>query len=223
VQLANAAASIEQAKVLPASVAVNEKLALELFDGLAGLAVIVVSGAAVSTVQVKLAGDASALPAASVAATVNVWLPSASPAYVFGLVQLAAAPPSIVQLNVLPASVEVKEKLALALFVGFVGLVVIVVFGAVVSTVKATDDEPTFVAASVALTTTVCEPSVNPLYAFGLVQLVAAPPSMAQVVVYGATPPETEKTTLGLAVLMVEPLAGELIVTVGAVRLTFHV
>ncbi len=38
-----------------------------------------VSGAAVSTVQVKLAGEASALPAASMARTWKVWLPSARP------------------------------------------------------------------------------------------------------------------------------------------------
>jgi hypothetical protein len=76
------------------------------------------------------------LPAASVAATVKVWLPFAKPLYVFGLVQLAAAPPSTVQLNVLGDSLEVNEKLALALFVGFVGCAVIVVFGATVSTVQ---------------------------------------------------------------------------------------
>jgi hypothetical protein len=95
------------------------------------------------------------LPTASVAATVNVWLPAVRPLYAFGLVQLAAAPPSIVQLNVLPASVEVKEKVALVWLVGLAGCAVIDVFGAVVSTVKDTVDEPTLLAASVALTTTV--------------------------------------------------------------------
>jgi hypothetical protein len=129
-------------------------------------------------------------------------------------VQLAAAPPSIVQLNV-PASVEVNEKFAVVLLVGFVGFAVIVVFGATVSTVNVTVDDPTLLAASVALTTTVWLALVRPLYAFGLVQLVAAPPSIAHVVVYGATPLETENTTFGLAVLIDEPLTGELIVTTG--------
>ncbi len=62
----------------PASVLVKLKLALrELvgFDGVAGRCV--VSGAGVSTVQVKLAGVASVLPAASMARTWKVWLPSA--------------------------------------------------------------------------------------------------------------------------------------------------
>jgi hypothetical protein len=116
-------------------------------------------------------------------------------------VQLAKAPPSIAQAKVLPASVEVNAKLALVLLVGFVGFDVIVVFGAIVSTEKLTDAEPVLLAASVAVTTTLCDPSVRPAYAFGLVQLDAAPPSIAQVVVYGATPPETAKVTLTLFVL----------------------
>ena len=44
-----------------------------------GCAVIVVFGAVVSIVQVKLAGVASVLPAASVARTSKVWEPSARP------------------------------------------------------------------------------------------------------------------------------------------------
>jgi uncharacterized membrane protein YccC len=78
-------------------------------------------------------------------------------------VQLDAAPPSIVQLNVLPASVEVNEKFAFALLVGFVGLAVIVVFGEIVSTEKVVVPDPTLLAASVALTTIVCEPSARPV------------------------------------------------------------
>jgi hypothetical protein len=77
VQLAAAPPSIVQLNV-PASVEVNEKFAVVLLVGLVGCAVIVVFGATVSIVQVKLAGVASVLPAASVARTWNVWLPSAS-------------------------------------------------------------------------------------------------------------------------------------------------
>ena len=49
------------------------------FEGSFGWAVIVVFGAAVSIVQVKLAGVASVLPAASVARTWKVWEPSPRP------------------------------------------------------------------------------------------------------------------------------------------------
>jgi hypothetical protein len=55
------------------------------------------------------------------------------------------------------------------------------------------------------------------------VQLDAAPPSIAQVVVYGATPPETAKTTLVPLVASNAPLAGELIVTTGVATLMTHV
>jgi uncharacterized membrane-anchored protein len=71
-------ASSLQAKVLLASVDVKLKLALVLLVVADGLAVIVVSGAVVSMVQVKLAGVGSVLPAASVAWTWKVWLPTAS-------------------------------------------------------------------------------------------------------------------------------------------------
>ena len=47
--------------------------------GSLGVASMVVSGAAVSTVQPEEAGVGSTLPAASVARTSNVWLPSLSP------------------------------------------------------------------------------------------------------------------------------------------------
>jgi hypothetical protein len=65
-------------------VAVNEKLAPVALVGSLGWAVIEVFGAAVSTVQVKDAGDASVLPAASVARTSKVCEASASPVYDFG-------------------------------------------------------------------------------------------------------------------------------------------
>ena len=59
--------------------AVKLKLALALLLGLAGVFVSVVSGAVRSTVQVKLAGVASVLPAPSMARTGKVWLPAARP------------------------------------------------------------------------------------------------------------------------------------------------
>jgi hypothetical protein len=78
VQAANPAPSSWHSNVLPASVEVKLKLAEVAFVGLAGVAVMDVSGAAVSIVQVKLAGVASVLPAGSVARTWKVWLPAAS-------------------------------------------------------------------------------------------------------------------------------------------------
>jgi hypothetical protein len=77
VQAVKEPASSLHSKVLPASVAVKLKLALVLLVVAAGLAVIVVSGAVVSIVQVKLAGVESVLPAGSVAWTWKVWLPTA--------------------------------------------------------------------------------------------------------------------------------------------------
>ena len=67
--------SIRHSKVAPASEE-NEKLAeVEVVEA-AGWAVIVVSGAVVSTVQVLEAGVASTLPAVSMARTEKVWEPS---------------------------------------------------------------------------------------------------------------------------------------------------
>ena len=75
-QTAKAPPSRPQAKVLLASVDVKLKFAPVLLLGLLGVAVIVVSGAAVSMVQVKLAGVKSVLLVPSVARTWKVWLPS---------------------------------------------------------------------------------------------------------------------------------------------------
>jgi Glu-tRNA(Gln) amidotransferase subunit E-like FAD-binding protein len=127
--------------------------------------IVSVGALTVEIVQAKLAGVGSVLPAASVAVTVNVWFPSASPVYAFGLVQADPAPPSIVQLNVLPASVEVNEKLAFELFDGFVGLEVIVVSGAAVSIVqvKLAGVASVLPAASVAATVNVWLPAVRPV------------------------------------------------------------
>ena len=54
------------------------KLAAALLESAGGLESIDVVGAVVSTVQVKLAGVGSVLPAWSIARTSNLWEPSAS-------------------------------------------------------------------------------------------------------------------------------------------------
>jgi hypothetical protein len=108
------------------------KLALVEFVVAGGPALIEVSGGVVSTVQVKLAGVGSTLPAASVAVTWKVCDPGARPVYGCGLVHVALAPSSE-QLKVEPGFVAVNEKLALVALVGFAGPPVIVVSGALVS------------------------------------------------------------------------------------------
>ena len=77
-QAAKAPASSLHSKVLLASVDVKLKLALVLLSIAGGLAVMLVSGAVVSIVQVKLAGVGSVLPTASIARTWKVWLPVVS-------------------------------------------------------------------------------------------------------------------------------------------------
>jgi hypothetical protein len=64
----------------PASSEENSKVGAALELGSLGATSMVVSGAAESTVQAKLAGVASRLPAASLARTAKVWPPSARPA-----------------------------------------------------------------------------------------------------------------------------------------------
>ena len=96
----------------------------------------VVSGAVVSTVQVRLAGVGSVLPAGSVARTVNVWEPSANPVYVLGEVQAVSDPPSSVQPNVEPVWLALKANVAVSEVAVPVGPASMVVSGAVLSTVR---------------------------------------------------------------------------------------
>ena len=64
--------SARHSKLEPLSFELNVKLGAVLLDGSAGLESIVVFGAVRSTVQVEPAGEASVLPAASVARTSKV-------------------------------------------------------------------------------------------------------------------------------------------------------
>ncbi len=75
----NAAVSRRHSNVAPGSVLVNAKDADVELVGPVGPLVIVVSGAAVSTVNVRVAGDGSTLPAVSIARTANVCSPWARP------------------------------------------------------------------------------------------------------------------------------------------------
>src|SRR5437899_10420441 len=111
-QECNALPSRPHSNLIPRSVDLKLKLALVLLGSAGGLVVMVVSGAVVSMVQVKLAGVASMFPAGSIARTWKVWLPAASALYLFGLVHAANAPPSSLHSKVLPALVAVKLKVA---------------------------------------------------------------------------------------------------------------
>ena len=79
VQLAQAPLSRAHSKRLPDSVALKVKLASVALVGLLGPLPMVVSGGVRSMRQLWLAGIGSVLPAASVARTRKLWLPSPSP------------------------------------------------------------------------------------------------------------------------------------------------
>ncbi len=78
----------------------------------------------------------SALPAGSVATTVEAVLPSASGPVWVPEVQGANVPVSSLHWKLEPASLEPNEKVGVALFDGSLGLPLIVVSGGVVSTVQ---------------------------------------------------------------------------------------
>ena len=71
-----------------------------------------VAGAMVSTVQLRLAGVASVLPALSVALTWKVLGPSARPLYACGDVHAAKGPPFKLHSNVEPDSLEENVRFA---------------------------------------------------------------------------------------------------------------
>jgi hypothetical protein len=167
VQAVKVAPSSEHWKLEPASVEVNEKLALVDVVGFVGFAVIVVSGGVVSValiVQLELAGDGSGLPAASVARTWNVCPPTARPLYCCGLEQAVNGALSSEHVKLAPAS-ELKVNDAVVAVVGFDGPEAIVVSGAPVSTVHVwiAGVASVLPAPSFARTLKVCEPSPRPL------------------------------------------------------------
>src|SRR5205085_2214224 len=94
-----------------------------------------VCAAAVSTVQPRVAGMGSVLPAASVARTAKVCSRSGRPAYALGDEHATQSPASRRHSNDAPASEE-NAKLGDASFVAPIGPDVISVSGATVSTVQ---------------------------------------------------------------------------------------
>src|SRR5947209_13179184 len=95
-----------------------------------------VSGAVASTVHAAVAGVASTLPAASVARTEKLWLPSASVPVMYGDEQLDHEPPSSLHSSVAPLSVAENPSVAMVALTVPDGAVSNAVFGATVSTVK---------------------------------------------------------------------------------------
>src|SRR5439155_12781137 len=87
--------------------------------GSLGWLVIEVSGAVVSTFQLKLVAPLW-LPAASLALTSKLCVPSTT-VYVFGLVQALKPPPSSWQRKLTPPSLPEEPKLALVELVGSLG------------------------------------------------------------------------------------------------------
>jgi len=146
----------------------NEKLGAALFDGFDGCAVIETVGAAVSITHVRVAGDASTFPAASIARTANVCDPSVNELYTAGLVQAPKLPASSLHSKLAtplpPGSDPVNENPAFGLLVGSGGPTLMFVSGAVTSIdhVYESGGASTLSSASIALTWNVCEPSDRP-------------------------------------------------------------
>ncbi len=134
--------------------------------GSLGCAVIVVFGAVVSIVQVKLAGVgvgvACGVGRADLEGVRAVGRGRCSSS---GVAQEDQLPPSSWHSKVEPPSLELKEKSASAELLGSLGCAVIVVFGAAVSIVHVNDAGVGSVlpAASVARTSKVCEPWLRPV------------------------------------------------------------
>src|SRR3954453_22543287 len=141
--------------------------------------VIVTVGGARSIDQVYVAGVASRLPAASTARTSKVWLPSASAAVVWRLVQALQLPPSIRHSNVAPPSGELKPKVGVASLSRAGGFEPMLVSGGVRSTVHVcVAGVPSVLpAVSVARTSKVWLPSASAAVVCGLVQALQLPPS----------------------------------------------
>ncbi len=147
------APSSEHWKVEPDSLEVKLKLGAVELEGFDGDAVMVVSGAVRSIVQVKLAGVASVLPAVSVARTWKVCEPLTRSLYCLGEVQAAKAALSKLQVKVEPVSLDENVNVAELLLTVPEGPEAIIVSGAVrsTSTVRALEVAEVLPAASVAV------------------------------------------------------------------------
>src|SRR5947207_1256593 len=185
-------------------------------------AVIVTVGGPRSIDQVWLAGVPSVLPAASVARTSKVWLPSASAAVVCGLVQAIQLPASTRHAKVELGSLELKANVGVASLSSAGGAEPIVVFGAVRSTVhvRLAGVASVLPAGSVARTSKVWLPSPSAPVVSGLVQELQLPPSTR----HSNVEPGSLPLKLNDGVVSFDGSAGvESMVVFGAVRSIVHV
>src|ERR1044071_10462583 len=119
-----------------ASLDVNENVAVRMFVGSLGVAVIVTVGGLVSTIQVRVAGDGSTRPTGSLARTANVCEPPAR-VKACGEVHAVDAAAASLHSKVAVGSGERNSKVTLAPVIEpTAGPEVISVSGAVVSTVQ---------------------------------------------------------------------------------------
>ena len=173
------APSTRQVTVDEGSLDANAKVAVVRRVRLPGAWVIVVSGAATSTVKAREDAVACVLPAGSVARTWKVCAPAGRPANVLGEVHAANGAPSIRHANVDPASALANVNAAVVEATGPDGPLWITAAVGVVSTVKvrSSGEGSVFQAGSEARTANVCGPSAMPVSAFGDEQEAHAPPS----------------------------------------------
>ena len=149
-----------------------------------------------------VAGDGSALPAASTARTRNVWSPSASAGYWTAESHGSNAPPSSAHSNVVPVSEAVNVRFASGLPVTAGGPNVTVVSGAVSSTTVHVSSVGTCSTIGFGLcvcTRKLCAPTGSPLYVFGELQIANGAPSSEHSNVSPAT--GAENTNVALRVL----------------------
>ncbi len=167
-----------------------------------GGAVVVGGGPDNATVHDAVAGDGSVLPTASVATTETVCRPSPRPVNEAGDVHACAAPPSSEHANVDPASLEENATDALDVATVPDGAEPIVVCGAVASTVhvRVAGVGSGLPAASLAVTISVCEPSLSAVYCSGDRHGVAAAPSSLHMNVEPASLDENVNVALALLV-----------------------
>ncbi len=200
----------------------NENVGVLSFVNPVGPLAIVVSGAVVSTVNVLLAGDGSTFPAASIARTSKLCEPSLNAAVVNGDPQVANAPESTRHSNRDPDSVDENENVGVLSFVNPVGPPVIVVSGALLSSVNVllAGEASRFPTASTARTSNTCGPSLSGVVVWGELHGSKNPPSTRHSNLASGSLDENENVGLLSAVT---PLGPPVIVVSGAVVSTVNV
>jgi hypothetical protein len=204
----------------------NEALVTEVVpvgpDEIVVSGAVVSGGGVVSTVNERAAGEASVLPATSVARTDTLCAPSLRALVVHGLAQLAHDPESTRHSNTELASLAANANVGVLSVVVPVGPDVIVVSGAVVSgggaalTVKerVAGDASVLPATSVARTETECDPSLSADVVHGLAQSAHEPESTR----HSKTELDSLAVKANVGVLsVVVPVGPDVIVVSGAV------